>query len=390
MLKHYLSLLASLLLILAGITACGDSEGGSGGTGGEWAPEKPVAQEFRFYPDDKDDWVVKILPGETASGGLILMNANVTINKPYIYYTKTGKNTANVSFNFQRIAYNGGGVFYQCEYDLTFTSAHQGTYTGYMSVNLEEKPETGYFMFDSDEAPTVDDDEEQGGQEQPGGEEGQEPGGGEDQPGGGGGGGTDLSDPGLLKVAVTSASPSVINYQIQYRNPGDYKDEDDYLRAGICYGTSPHPTIFDQTGRVERVIPYSDMTSGIANLEENTTYYLRPFRETNGAVTYYEETSVTTVGTTPDSDLMLKMTYDGNNSMTYEYAINTDSSYKIDLWCWRLSGSWSPVEIGYKQPGDVGSGSYRYPVEWEQRTYFYLSARDLDSGIYYQSEPLYK
>ena len=107
-------------------------------------------------------------------------------------------------------------------------------------------------------------------------------------------------------------------------------------------------------------------------------------------MTYYEETSVTTVGTTPDSDLMLKMTYDGNNSMTYEYAINTDSSYKIDLWCWKLSGSWSPVEIGYKQPGDVGSGSYRYPVEWEQRTYFYLSARDLDSGIYYQSEPLYK
>ena len=383
--KHYSLSLVGLLLVLASMWSCSESadDGGLNPTGG-WAPENPIMKEFRFYPDDKDDWVVRLRPGEDPSGGAILMNANVTINKPYIYYKKTGENTATLSFNFQRIAYNGYGAFYQCEYELTFTSAHQGTYTGYMSVNLEEKAETGRFVFDSENDP-VDD-----GQEQPGDDDGgQKPGEDENTPGGNEDEGSETSDPELLKIALYNVSPSHIVYQIQYRNPENYKNEKDYLRAGICYGTSPNPTIFDNTGRVERVIPYSNQTSSITELKENTTYYLRPFREVNGIVSYYKETSVKTVGTTPDSDLMLEMKFVEGNKMEYEYAINVNRSFKVDLNIWDTYGNRSVKELGYKQKGDTETGSYTYTLTWEKYTYFYLTARDMDSGITYESESLY-
>ena len=136
--------------------------------------------------------------------------------------------------------------------------------------------------------------------------------------------------------------------------------------------------------------PNGDSYSGISQLSANTTYYIRPFREVNGVITYYTETSVKTPGTTPDSDIMLKLSYVPSNNVKAEYSFNTDGEYKLELWTWDITQNYSPYDFGYKKQGAKGIYTYNWLLTWESTRYFYLIARDLKTGIAYKSKDLHK
>lgn len=69
----------------------------------------------------------------------------------------------------------------------------------------------------------------------------------------GGGIGTEESESDVLYVSfeeiarnniTTNRVEDYLKYKLQYKNPENYTSSSKYLKAGICYGTSPHPTIF--------------------------------------------------------------------------------------------------------------------------------------------------
>lgn len=380
LMKRVLLMAGCAALVLSGLVGCSRSDEGSGGA---LAPENPYMKEFRFYPEI-DRWSLRMMPGAIPEAGVVVVNSSTAlVQNPHVYYTRTGSNTAYLSCNFQAMVALGGstyGTFYEYEYNLTFTSAHQGVYWGRAIVNYtEEEIIEGYFMYDSADDPTP----EQG--DNPGGD----PGEGEPDPDDPGGEAPE-DTPERLFVKISTVSPSRIYFHVEYQNPGEYTNPDDYLKAGICYGTQPGPTVLDQTTSIEVVRPNSDSYSGTDILASNTTYYLRPYRKVNGETIYYEETSVRTPGETEASDLMLRLTYVSENQVRCEYRINTDGTYKMELRTWDLQGTYAVHDFGTRSEGDRENYLHAWSLPWGSTRYFFLRAIDAETGIWYESDHLYK
>ena len=151
---------------------------------------------------------------------------------------------------------------------------------------------------------------------------------------------------------------------------------------GICCGTSPNPTIYDRTSSET----YNDNKS-IINLKPNTKYYVRPFFEDGkGHVTYYKGTTVTTVGNTPGSAIMLNLSWVGDR-VKAEYEINMEGTFKVILRKQYFSTVSPDVikDFGYKRKGDKEVFYYQYEGAWNGRIGFSIEARDIN-GITYIGE----
>ena len=67
---------------------------------------------------------------------------------------------------------------------------------------------------------------------------------------------------------------------------------------GICFSTSPNPTINDN-----KITAFSkNISLTITGLQPNTTYYLRGYAQTSYEVVYSGETSFTTTNATVDTE----------------------------------------------------------------------------------------
>ena len=88
--------------------------------------------------------------------------------------------------------------------------------------------------------------------------------------------------------------------------------------------------------------------------------------------------------------MMLKLTYLYDNTIKMEYSINTEGTFKLELWTWDISGTFSPYDLGYKTKGDKGVETYRWPINWDKRRYFHLLATNVETGVSYRSNILYK
>lgn len=193
-----------------------------------------------------------------------------------------------------------------------------------------------------------------------------------------------------LTVKISSVSPIRAYYRIEYSHPENFTDPDDYLVAGMCYGKSPHPTVYDNSTSTGVVRPNSDSYSATDLLEPNTTYYFRAYREFGNSIIYSKETSVKTPGTTDDSDIKLVLHLVSENTMKAEYRINAKGRYKVELSTWDLQGWYTPYDCGYKSEGDGDEFLYTWNGQWGNRRYFVLSAKDVETGIEYNSYELYK
>lgn len=186
-----------------------------------------------------------------------------------------------------------------------------------------------------------------------------------------------------LLVHLSSVQSDRVLFQIRYKNPGAYHGNDKYLQAGLCYGMTQHPTITDNTTRLERIIPEDDSYSVVGNLKQGTVYYMRPYSIDKGTVTYYQESRVETVG---NSIVARISPYEGN-TVHVEYAINAEGTFKVTL------GSYNPVrgntimvkDFGYKKKGASESLKISYPYEWEDNRYLFLSIHDIATETVYQS-----
>lgn len=183
----------------------------------------------------------------------------------------------------------------------------------------------------------------------------------------GGGIGTEESESDVLYVSFeviarnnigTNRVEDYLKYKLQYKNPENYTSSSKYLKAGICYGTSPHPTIFkDKTTQQSKVDPKGNAVL-LSGLEDATTYYLRPYTEENGKVTYYKETEITTFGKYVNAEVVRV----GRDKCKIDYTI-ASGTYEVTVHIYNYATEKDTYEhIGYKRVGDSGSSSiYNIP-----------------------------
>ena len=101
----------------------------------------------------------------------------------------------------------------------------------------------------------------------------------------GGSSGTEESESDVLYVSFSTIHSDHILSKIQYKNPEKYTSSSQYLKAGLCYGTSPHPTIFKDKTTLQSSIDPKGKSETLTDLKEATTYYVRPYTEKNGKIT---------------------------------------------------------------------------------------------------------
>ncbi|EHL81972.1 hypothetical protein [Coprobacter fastidiosus] len=184
----------------------------------------------------------------------------------------------------------------------------------------------------------------------------------------GGSSGTEESESDVLYVSfeeiarnniTTNRVEDYLKYKLQYKNPENYTSSSKYLKAGICYGTSPHPTIFkDKTTQQSKVDPKGNVVLLLSGLEDATTYYLRPYTEENGKVTYYKETEITTFGKYVNAEVVRV----GKDRCKIDYTI-ASGTYEVTVHIYNYATKKDTYEhIGYKRAGDSGSSSiYNIP-----------------------------
>lgn len=152
-----------------------------------------------------------------------------------------------------------------------------------------------------------------------------------------------------------------------------------YIPQGICYSTSPNPTITDYTVEKE--------TARINGLKSGTVYYIRPYLIKEGKVHYFKETSFETIGGKMKlSSKLYAKTY------TINYEIALEGTYQFVLYNWigqkkehlgyaeKGKGSFETKNISFYQAGsewdhtfslvitrvdDSSSVSYRYTMEYD-------------------------
>lgn len=200
----------------------------------------------------------------------------------------------------------------------------------------------------------------------------------------GGSSGTEESESDVLYVGYVYIRAERIDFIIRYKNPENYTSDSKYLKAGLCYGTSPHPTITKDRKTSKSIIDPDEDGCTTISVDKSTIYYLRPYTEENGKITYYKEIEVASFGKYVDANVESV----GKNTVKANYTI-TSGTYKVSLEG-VISGRLQHfADIGYK---GIGEGSYTYTFDWGFNNRFdriSLIFRDINTGYTYESDPCY-
>ncbi len=132
----------------------------------------------------------------------------------------------------------------------------------------------------------------------------------------------DTTTPEITIEQPTQYSVDYVTFECKVNHDGGTE----ITNRGVCYGTSPTPTISNDT--IEKGSGLGNFNCSVSNLEESTTYYVRAFATNSKGTAYSNEISFTTRS---------KTYIDG-----YEYA---------DL---GLSIKWATHNIGSTQAEDYG------------------------------------
>ena len=179
--------------------------------------------------------------------------------------------------------------------------------------------------------------------------------------------------------------------KINYKYKGtDYVE----VKAGLCYGTSPNPTL--ETANITRTmeIPFDLRSELLDNLKLGTTYYLRPYTIENGKVTYYRETKITTVG----RDLILKIEHKkGDKYIECDVDVYEGGPYEVKLYFYNV-GYDGPFEIVKYDWGKLDSKSPSSLVLCNReviegmgfQAHLYIEAVDVNTKYKYYSNTFYE
>lgn len=187
-----------------------------------------------------------------------------------------------------------------------------------------------------------------------------------------------------LRAAVSRVERSNGQYSIYVK--GIYADPDvtskDYLTVGFCADTDPEPVITDITIPEAIENPTSNSVRQITGLEAATEYHIRPYHVSGGRITYYEGTSVETLGGSIDIEVSIQSDHQFG---LVKYDIGEEGTYHLTVSFWKLGG------IIKKDLGYAGKESGR--ESFDVGTYLWDSSQDctatltcLETGIAYSDK----
>ncbi len=367
------------------LCSCGsddDDDGtGGGGSGSGKAPTSIRGHKFNFFYEYGGELYrsVSFFQNEDGTFGFLSYSAVDSYGAKLEECTKTSANTMHIEILSTHLNGDIGDYwddsYYQdfdhsYTFDLTFTDDDQGiayvTETKYAldawgKWGKQTTEATWYFRMDSDvkpSSPLID-------AAISGEEGGDEPW--EDNDEDGNDSETVQPNDDGLNFKISSVGKTYLNYRTESGV------------SGICCGTSPRPTIYDITGRAN---PSTSTYINLEGLSQNTKYYIRTFKEENGKITYGNKvTSITTVGSTPNSEIMLNLEW-VSGGLQAEYAINSTKTF---LTYFGTSYSENAGhDFGYETQGGSGEYFLKFDGPWSGSLMFYLAAMDIETDIIYE------
>lgn len=392
--KHSFIIVSCVLMLLSGLMAgCGDDTGsgssgpGHSGTSG-WAPDNPTGKDFTFYPMEEGEWRFRVMPVDLQNGNAVIISNSSTslIQQPYCHYAQTAHNQATMKLRYDSYVIIGSSnIGRRHEYDLTltFTSAHQGTYTGTVGVgglgDLQYQPLSGIFTYDTTAEPDWGASGGDGGDGDGGNEEGNEPAG-------------NYSDALGVTISNVQASNYFQHHSITV-SLAKYAQTGLPAEVGFCLGNAPGVTLDNALVIREQSANYLNGFSAVMGgntteagiLKSGTRYYIRPYHQSGNKVTYYRETSIETLGG--------QITLDLRNNLIHQYEfaydIATEGNYSVSA-TFRIHGN-SGDFFYQKEYGPISGGSGSViididdiPYDWDEIHCFWGKVKDLNTGIIYQ------
>ena len=194
-----------------------------------------------------------------------------------------------------------------------------------------------------------------------------------------------------LYIETLSVYSNEIKFILNYKDPNMYKGTGyTKVKAGLCYGTTPHPTVEkDKVAGMEAIDPDDDTLERVS-MNPSTHYYLRPYSIDNNKVTYYQETEMTTVG----SDLILKIEHEKGDKNIKCYAdVNKGGPYDVKLKISNGKTTTIPFDFGTldsKSPAKQFGFEVKTMKIFGDIAYLYIVAVDKKTGYKYFSNYFYK
>lgn len=310
-------------------------------------------------------------------------NVDYTKYPPSYKYEVVDDNIANYCISITEKVYMPNNNDYQyCHYlydfQLLFTSKNRGTFMGTQTNGENETTHrAGTFVIGMDN-----DESDDGGTDDSGSEK-------EDDNQHQDGIIVEYSD--SLYLSKIKSGYDVAQLLISYTHPESYYDKDDCITAGVCCSPKKHPTITDTTSEVKIIRHNNNSFTPLYNLKPATTYYIRPFSRNKNVVTYYKETTFTTLG----GDLDLKIKHIEGNTIECYFNIQRDGLYDVDLIYWGLYYDTRELDIpniklDYLTKGSTETFQYTWHATWYDTDYFVLEMYDIINDRYYNSDKLFK
>ena len=110
---------------------------------------------------------------------------------------------------------------------------------------------------------------------------------------------TEVKEPVVNDVTISDITKTSANCMVSYTSTDLIVQT-----CGVCYSaSSSNPTINDATQSVSRNDKSGSATLSLTRLNENTTYYVRPYVKTSAGTTYGNTVQFTTLkGNSPNKD----------------------------------------------------------------------------------------
>lgn len=278
---YYFPKMLFFIVICLNLLACSSDDSEILGNEGEgkYAPENVFNKNFKFYKGNQDMWSFEVYFGEEVE--LITSSSYFFVDDCDAYYEKTGENTAHFISYYTAYTFISGnpiGVYTECDLQLTFISAHHGSFTGKTYSNPESNGEliSGMFVYDSDEELDYFIDEEGKDESENNNEEN------DDKENENAPKDFSISSPIIENISNNEATikGTIIGENVIFQD------------RGICYSTQNTPTISDS-----KISQNSNVINKtVSNLFTGTTYYVRLYAKVNDKYYYGKETVFTTKG----------------------------------------------------------------------------------------------
>lgn len=153
-----------------------------------------------------------------------------------------------------------------------------------------------------------------------------------------------------------------------------------FKKVGYCLSTSPHPTVTDKT-IAAYILNNEPFGRVIENLEEGTTYYVRPFYQEGNKIIYCKESSFQTVG----KDIQLTAEPSPKrDKIVVTYSVVPKGTYHLTLIYRTNLNSHVDPDLGYINEGN-GVKEVDVRLIWGNIIGYNAYLEDISTGIRYVS-----